>query len=147
LNGLIPERVNRSMIARPPAHMAVLLLALLGLLLLLAACRGEEGPIRWGNEVVLAGNGVLECSTECGARGMCGTSPERGEVVLLSSWGPSTHDFDLAIASQTPVTIITHLEEFVVEVMTNVEFPLSYYMVDVPERGQGWVAGWCLRTP
>jgi hypothetical protein len=147
LKGSVPEPVTGSITARPPTQTAARLLGLLSLLLLLAACRGREGPIRWGNEMVLTGNAVLECSAECGARGTCGISPERGEVVLLSSWGPATRDFDLAVTSQTPVTIITHLEEFVVEVMTNVEFPLNYYLVEVPGRGPGWVAGWCLRTP
>jgi hypothetical protein len=117
------------------------------MLLLLAACRGREGPVQWGHETVIAGNAVLECSSECAARGMCGVSPERGNVILLSSQGPATRNFNMAITSQTQVVVITYLQEPVIEVATNVEFPLNYYMVDVPERGPGWVAGWCLRTP
>jgi hypothetical protein len=117
------------------------------MVLLLAACRGREGPVQWGHETVIAGNAVLECSPECAARGMCGISAERGEVILLSSQGPATRNFNMAIASQSQVIVITFLEEPVVELATNAEFLLNYYMVDVPERGPGWVAGWCLRTP
>jgi hypothetical protein len=147
LKSFAPDPITAPSAGRSRTRAAILLLSLLSLLVLLAACRGREGPIRWGNEIVLAGNAVLECSPECATRGMCGVSPERGEVILLSSWGPATWDFDLAVTSLTPVTIITYLEEPVVEVVTNIEFPLNYYMVDIPERGPGWVAGWCLRTP
>jgi hypothetical protein len=121
-------------------------LALL-LLLLLAGCRRGAAEPQRGDLAVLAGSAVLVCNQECADRGQCGSSVERGQVVLLSSWGPSAEDYDMAISSDTPVMIVTRLEEIAVDVMTEQDFLLPYYMVEVPERGVGWVAGWCLRSP
>lgn len=148
MRGIMPEWTADVALTNSRAgQVATLALSLLAFMVLLAACRGQTGPAQRGDQAVLTGTALLECSQECADRGMCGVSPERGEVILLSSWGPATRDFDLAVTSQTPVTIITYLEEVVVEVVTNLEFPLNYYLVDIPDRVPGWVAGWCLRTP
>jgi hypothetical protein len=115
------------------------------LILLAAACR-RAAP-QWGDQALLSGNAVLDCSAECAARGQCGTSAERGQVVLLTLWGPDTHNHDLAIATGTAVTVLNSQATVLVQQATAEEFLMTYYQVNVPGRAPGWVAGWCLRTP
>jgi hypothetical protein len=120
-------------------------LLIFGLIFLVTACRRNTAQ-QWGDQALLSGSTVLDCSEECAARGQCGNSAERGRVVLLSRWGPATHNHDLAITAGTAVTVLSTEATFLEQAMGG-ELLLTYYLVEVPERGPGWVAGWCLRAP
>jgi hypothetical protein len=115
-------------------------------LILLTACRpGRQA--QWGDQALLSGAAVLDCSAECAARGQCGSTVERGTVVLLSVNEPATHNHNLAITSGTAVSIFDTRPTRLLEQVTGTEIHLTYYYVNVPDRAPGWVAGWCIRTP
>ena len=115
----------------------------------LVACGGggrEETPEGAG-AIPSAFQATLVCSQECANRGLCGTSPDRGRVVLLNREGPSVTpaEYDLAIAENSVVDIVDQRVERIVEVATTIEFDTTFFHLFVPERQDaGWVAAWCL---
>src|SRR5262245_24012828 len=77
-------------------------------LFLFAACGGSaETPKTTGETEQLQGQGVLTCSAQCSARGLCGANPENQKYVLGNMAGPSTGYFDIAIPENTAVAINT----------------------------------------
>jgi hypothetical protein len=133
---------------RLPARIFPLTIFLL-VAFILTACifAGDDGPTL-GDTTALTGNGVLVCSEACAARGQCGTTTERGDVVLASTIAPSTRGHDLAASAGTPVVINAMVSEPVLSSTTGQEFSANYYQVTLPDRPlPAWVAGWCLAAP
>lgn len=132
---------------RKPAGRQPLIALLFALLALTAGCSligGDGGGnLTLGTEAVLLDQGVLVCSQVCLDRGQCGTA-DTGPMVLLSSARPVVTGHDIASAVDTQVAILQQQMETVVEISTNREFEVPYYLVDVPGRGPAWVAGWCV---
>ena len=92
---------------------------------------------------LIPGPAVLVCSQECRDRGLCGTA-DQGAMVLLSSFAPATRGHDMAILAQTEVNIEFGQPQTAFTQVGNIAVPINYYAVNVPERGSGWVAGWCI---
>jgi hypothetical protein len=120
------------------------LVAMLTLMLLFSACFGRQPqePVL-GTEQTLTGPATLICSQECSERAQCGLADQQ-ETVLLSSAGPATEGFNMAVASGTDVVIIQQLVEPVIQLSTQESQRVPFYQVDIPEIGAGWVAGWCI---
>lgn len=119
---------------------------LLVLLMITSGCsvfRRGDGGQKLGTESVLTGEAVLVCGVECSERGQCGTA-DQGPMVLLSTSGPVTSGHDMAIVADTPVVIERQEVRTVIQLSTSEELQVPYYMVNVPDRGQAWVAGWCV---
>jgi hypothetical protein len=126
---------------------AVPLVALLSFgILTMSACsilgRGDSAPIS-GNEGALAGEALLICSQECADRGQCGSS-EAGQMVLLNNAGPATEGHDMAVPENSGVSIERQEARTIVQVSTEEQFQMPFYLVNIPDRGQAWVAGWCI---
>lgn len=122
------------------------MLALVVVLLVFVACGGgEETP--GGETGATAQQATLTCSQECADRGLCGTSPDRGQVVLLNREGPSVTamEFDLAIPENSAVEILEQRVETVIQVTTATPFEATFFNLFVPDRQDtGWTAAWCL---
>jgi hypothetical protein len=104
----------------------------------------EAAQLTLGSEGDLVpGSAALICSQECRDRGFCGIA-EQGTMVLLSSFGPATRGHDMAVLDRTTVNIEFGQPQTAFTVLTNEPVPINYYAVNVPERGSGWVAGWCI---
>lgn len=65
-------------------------------------------------------------------------------MVLLSSAGPATTGHNMAIEDGTDVTIVLEQQHAVIRAATDQTELASFYQVNIPERGQGWAAGWCV---
>jgi hypothetical protein len=103
----------------------------------------RDGASTLGSESSLEGEALLVCSRDCADRGQCGTA-EQGKMVLLSSAGPATAGHNMAIADGTNVSIVLEQQTTVIRVATGEPENASFYQVNIPERGQGWAAGWCV---
>lgn len=122
-------------------------LILLALLMIMTACRRQEsqpgGNQILGSEQTLSGQATLQCSQDCLDRAQCGLA-ERVETVLLSSNGPATTGHNMAFPAGTAV-VIDHQEIHpVIQVSDQTSSRVPFYLVNVPEVGMGWVAGWCV---
>ena len=141
---MIKKETFRS--SRLPSTYGLVLVALVVLLLLIAACGGGEAVPGEGENAVATNQGQLACSQECRDRGQCGDSPDRGTVILLNREQPAVdrNEHDLAIAQATTVDILERQTRTVVEEATGNAFPVEFFRVNVPERGEvAWVASWC----
>ena len=110
-----------------------------------AACslrRQDPVPVL-GSDTSLAGEAFVVCSQECAERGQCG-SADQGKMVLLNASGPATSEHNMAIAEGSPVLIDHEESRPAIQVSNNEPMTIIFYLVNVPERGPGWVAGWCL---
>lgn len=137
-----PGRAGRGYRARKGAGFAVLVISLLALSACSLVRRGErEGTL--GSSAALVGRATLVCSTECRARGQCG-STDSGDVVLMSSVSPATRGHDVASLNGTQVEIDQQIAQTVVQDSDGQQFQTPYYLVNVPGRGFAWVAGWCI---
>lgn len=109
----------------------------------LTACFGGKQVL--GHTSPLAGEAVLTCSQECADRAQCGESIDRGQVVLMSPFGPATQGHTMAVPVDTTVQIVDRREEATVVVRSNELATVLFYRVTMPDRPEpGWVAGWCL---
>jgi hypothetical protein len=121
-------------------------------LFVLAACGGGDPDtqlegVPGEGEIASAFRATLVCSQECANRGFCGTSPDRGQVVLLNREGPSVlpAEYDLAIPENSQADIVDQRVERIVEVATGIEFDTIFFHLFVPERQDaGWAASWCV---
>lgn len=104
--------------------------------------RGDNAPTS-GNEGAMAGEALLICSQECADRGQCGSS-EAGQMVLLSNAGPATEGHNVAVPANSGVSIERQEARTVVQVSSEEQFQMPFYLVNIPDRGQAWVAGWCI---
>lgn len=117
------------------------------LLVFLVSCRNQdpqagEGLVL-GSDQTLSGQATLVCSQDCKDRAQCGVTGE-AESVLLSSTGPATVGHDLAFPAGTTV-VIDHQEMHpVIQISDQSSYRTPFYLISVPERGMGWVAGWCV---
>jgi hypothetical protein len=141
----IPGRMKASggYLAGPPKNFTWPAVVLT-LMLVISACIGSqpEEPVL-GTDQTLSGPATLICSQACSERAQCGLADEE-ETVLLSSAGPATSNFNMAVASGTDVLIIQQLVEPVIQVSNQESQRVPFYQVDIPEVGAGWVAGWCI---
>ena len=116
----------------------------LTLMLAVSACiaGGSQEPVL-GTDQTLSGPATLICGQECSERAQCGLADQQ-QTVLLSSTGPVTDGFNMAVASGTDVLIIQQLVEPVIQVSNQESQRVPFYQVDIPDVGAGWVAGWCI---
>jgi hypothetical protein len=108
---------------------------------------GEETTqpgVVFGNQATLQGNATLMCSQSCTDVGFCGTDVNGVSVIILNSSRPATINQDLIIPDQTPVTILDVQRQNARVQISQDPFTIDYYLVNAAERGQGWVAGWCI---
>ena len=103
----------------------------------------RDGPSTLGSESSLVGEAVLVCGRDCADRGQCGTA-EQGAMVLLSSAGPATTGHNMAIPDGTNVSIVLEQPQEVIRVATQEIELATFYQVNIPGRGLGWTAGWCV---
>ncbi|MDX1615068.1 MAG: hypothetical protein R3300_12220 [Candidatus Promineifilaceae bacterium] len=126
-------------------------LLLLSLLVLTSGCAVLRRS-QLGTEIELSGPARLVCSNDCADRGQCGrgtsaNAPQDSEVrdmVLLNRASPQVTGHDVAVAAETPVNVIGTQLQTVELWSTGERLDVPYYLVDVSERGQAWVAGWCV---
>ncbi len=118
--------------------------ALTLMLMIVSACIGRQPkePVL-GTEQTLSGQATLFCGQACSERAQCGLSDQQ-ETVLLSSNGPATAGFNMAVPSGTDVQILQQLVEPVIQLSNQEGQRLPFYQVDIPDVGAGWVAGWCI---
>jgi hypothetical protein len=125
-------------------------LLVIGLVLSSCALRGKDEEttampsVVTGDQVRLESVGTLMCTQACSERGFCGTDNNAIKVVILNSWGPATVNQDLTMPADTVVNILGHDNREVEIISTKQRFFVDYYLVNAAERGQGWVAGWCI---
>ena len=134
----IGRRYGRRQKAFVLVFVTILLLSMSGCSIL-----KRDGVSTLGTESVLSGDAKLVCSSDCSDRGQCGTA-DQGEMVLLSSAGPATVGHNMAIPDGTSVTIDHEEKRTVIQAATDQSSEVSFYQVNVPERGPGWAAGWCV---
>ena len=123
----------------------ILLLALVGLFVL-SSCsllNLDNQSLTKGVDGSLIGQATLICDRACSERGQCGTA-EQGAMILLNSSAPAAVNHDMAVPAGTIVQINQTEPRNVTQYSDNATFPISYYLVTVPDRGFGWVAGWCV---
>lgn len=142
-------------LGRARIHSALLLIVVAQLVLACSVLGGgdadpypapEDGT---GSDLPLTG-ASLTCSQECADRGQCGTSTDRGAVVLLSADQPAVSpvDFELAIADGAAVSVLETRSVNVQESSSGFEFPVNFYRVLALDRNvEGWVAAWCILNP
>lgn len=113
--------------------------------MLTAACslRGDNANLVLGSEMILVGQATLTCSQECADRGQCGTA-DPGEMVLLNSPEPAVSNHSMAISEGTVVTIDHAETRQVLQISNSESLVVDFYLVNIPERGFGWTAGWCI---
>ena len=122
-------------------------LILFALLFVVVSCgnrdsQSEENQIL-GSDQTLSGEAKLLCSQDCLDRAQCGFT-ERDENVLLNSTGPATSGHNMLISAGTTV-VIDHQEMHpVIQVSDQSSSRAPFYLVNVPEVGMSWVAGWCV---
>jgi hypothetical protein len=135
-------------IARPRIRRSyyAIVIGLLSLLMLLTAC-GEE-PVR-GDEELLQGAVVLECSRDCQDHGSCGRTEESNQKVLLLGAEPafphvSNVEFK-GLVDGTPVEVQdTQIIKGIVE-NTGEDVEIRFYQVYQPLADMtGWIPGFCL---
>lgn len=122
-------------------------LILFALLMMITACRNQESLSGenqiLGSEQTLSGQATLLCSQDCIDRAQCGLT-EQVETVLLSTFGPATTGHDMAFPAGTAVIIDRQEMQPVIQVSDQSSSRVPFYLVNVPEVGMGWVAGWCV---
>lgn len=127
--------------------LAVFNLILFALLMMITACRNQESLSGenqiLGSEQTLSGQATLLCSQDCIDRAQCGLA-EQVETVLLSTFGPATTGHDMAFPAGTAVIIDRQEMQPVIQVSDQSSSRVPFYLVNVPEVGMGWVAGWCV---
>ena len=121
------------------------LLFAVSILLSVTACSllRRDGVSTLGSDASLSGEAKLVCSRDCSDRGQCGTA-DSGTMVLLSSARPATTGHNMAILDGTDVSIVAEQQHEVIRVATGEPELASFYQVNIPERGPGWAAGWCV---
>lgn len=135
-----------SIVAQSVAVRCTFLVFVAAVMMAASSCsilRRGSNNLTLGSESSLTGQATLLCSQECSDRGQCGTA-DQGPMILLSSSGPATSGHDMAIPENTAVVIDHEESRTAVQLSNNDPFRASFYMVNVPERGPGWVAGWCI---
>lgn len=115
------------------------------LLMMTAACslRQDNNNLTLGSDAILVGQATLWCSQACADRGQCGTA-DQGEMVLVNSSEPVVTGHDMAISSGTLVNIDHSEIRQVIQISNNESMDANYYLINIPERGPGWAAGWCV---
>jgi hypothetical protein len=88
---------------------------------------------------------TLICSEECQDRGQCGFDELGSEFVLMSRSAPVLENHDQAFQTDTLVTIVGDEIRSVIQINDSAEIDTPFYRVVLPDGGQAWVAGWCLR--
>ncbi len=130
------------------SHRRKLISALIIVLSFLAAScgggrQGTNGNLILGSDQTLSGQAVLVCNQDCLDRAQCGLS-EQVETVLLNSTGAATRNHDMAIPAGTAVNIDRQEMHPVIQLSDQASARVPFYLVEMPEVGFGWVAGWCV---
>ncbi|MEM9777443.1 MAG: hypothetical protein AAF902_22890 [Chloroflexota bacterium] len=146
----------------PKIHFSRILLFLLTafLLIILTGCLGSLTstpeptitPILGTmTDQPLSGVGILSCNQTCADQAQCGTSADLGKVVLLSSAGPTLDAHDLIIGDNFQAQISTHMDVDVIRDGSQTPQAMRFYKVALSnastDRGEAWVAGWCIQAP
>lgn len=131
---------------RHMARAAALVLLSLALLATSSCVRRKDEPgYMLGSEgSTLSGQATLVCEEQCRGSGQCGTI-EADWVVMASSISPTLDSHDLTFPDRSAVTIISSARRAIQSVRDPSQSDtLLFYWVEVPDRGMGWVAGWCI---
>lgn len=127
-----------------------LILLLTAMLLLLSACSliNRNAPSsRLGHETLLADQGVLTCSSECRARGQCGTTPDE-TVILGGIFEPRTSQHDIYFPDGATVTLLFGQPYTLRQIVDGSELSINFYNVSTQDNTRsGWIAGWCVAAP
>ena len=104
------------------------------------------------SEAPLAGVGTLICSQTCADQAQCGQAIDlEASVVLLNSAGPALDSHNLIVGSGLPTEIREHMDVDVIRDGTQNPQSMRFYKVAVrdgdTDRGEAWVAGWCIQQP
>jgi len=124
----------------------IVLISLVILLLVVAGCRGdsqEADSMVLGSDNTLSGSGTLVCSQDCLDRAQCGAT-EQAQSVLMNSSGPATIGHDMVIPAGTSVNIDRQEMHPVIQTSDQSAYRAAFYLVEVPDVGMSWVAGWCV---
>lgn len=114
--------------------------------LILAACAGD---LVRGDEAVLEGSVLLECSQDCRDHGSCGIAEESNDEVLLLGARPvfpnaSAVEFK-GMVSGTPVDIQETKSVTGIVERTGEEVDIRFYLVNQPTADTGgWIPGFCI---
>jgi len=116
------------------------------LVLLLAGC-GSDAV--YGDEAILGGTAVLDCSRECKIRGSCrpaqGSSDDLVSLGVAPAFpGVSTVVFESVAAGASVAVLETELVTGI-EQGSNQELEIRFYYVeDAVSQTAGWAPGFCL---
>jgi len=93
--------------------------------------------------------GRVVCNNRCNDRGQCGDRTDGGgQVILVSSAGPTLEGHDRYIPAQTDVQILGFEMRTLQPLAGGEPSQLPFYFVSTfDQTRQGWVAGWCVRPP
>lgn len=136
----------------PRLRRAALTVALLAFLLFMAtACirRKPETLYLLGDKKAFQPGeaATLVCSDQCRGSSQCGKL-DTDVVILASTAGPAMESHDLIFPDKAAVTISDRATRTLQSIGEPVKSqPLDFYKVEVPEKGSGWVAGWCIGQP
>lgn len=103
------------------------------------------------SEQPLTGVGLLTCNQTCADQAQCGTAENLGQVVLLNSAGPSLDSHNLIVGTNFSAEIREHMDVQVQRAGIEPAQSMRFYKVLVSDgninRGEAWVAGWCIQQP
>lgn len=128
------------------------------LLLSLSSCLGflrstpEPTPVPilgTASEQPLTGQGLLACNQTCADQAQCGEAVDIGQVVLLHSAQPALSGHDLIVGTNFPAEIREYRDVSVQQPGSGAIQSMRFYKVavndGVTDRGEAWVAGWCIQ--
>ena len=117
--------------------------------LLLSGCsvlNRDPDPVL-GNEIHIpdAAAGTITCSDRCEVKSQCGTT-DGNKVIMGGTSAPVVSEWDMMLADETAVFIITSQQRIVQKVNGEQENIYFYNVTANDGSKSGWIAGWCVAT-
>lgn len=128
----------------------LLLLLILGLLVTITACGGNEEPVAPAVPITAeqapAGAQLrLDCNSSCAERAQCGERAGGGQVVLMNRGNPAVSNHDMALPAGTTIIVQESRAENVREIVSQQVFVATFLRVLTTDQAQeGWVPIWCV---